>query len=171
MNKIFVFIVMCSVLFSIGFSTASGDHGATFEMAEEIIEQKISCDELTEDHLEILGDYYMEQMHPGELHEIMDEMMGGEGSLNLRLIHINMGKAFYCGEHDAMSDGMMNMMMGRSGMMVKGGMMGNSYYDRGIYGLGVFNWVLMILILVVLILFIIWLVNQLLKPKRRRKRK
>jgi hypothetical protein len=73
----------------------SAHSGDTFANAEEIINQRISCSELTNEQLEILGDYFMEQMHSGELHEIMDERMGGEGSDSLRQIHINMGKTFY----------------------------------------------------------------------------
>ena len=87
-----------------------------FSQAEEIIEEKISCDDLTDDQLEVIGDYYMEQMHPGELHEIMDERMGGEGSESLRQAHITMALSFYCGEHQSLGAGMMDTMMER-GMM------------------------------------------------------
>jgi len=88
-------------------------HGEeTFAEAEELIKQKIPCENLSDDQLEKIGDYYMEQMHPGEAHEAMDEMMGGEGSESLRQMHIRMAKSFYCGDSDSMSSGMMGMMMG-----------------------------------------------------------
>src|SRR3989344_3907201 len=43
--------------------------------AKALIDSKITCDKLTNEQLEAIGDYYMEQMHPGEAHEIMDSMM------------------------------------------------------------------------------------------------
>ena len=135
-----IFILSIILLLNLNLAFAHGEE--TFAQAEELIESKISCDQLSEEQLEVIGDYYMEQMHPGEAHETMDEMMGGEGSESLRLMHINMARTFYCGEHDVISSGMINMMMGRSGMgmmgsnntiggkkmvfgMMNGGMMGN----------------------------------------------
>ncbi|MBI2042827.1 hypothetical protein HYT25_00370 [Candidatus Pacearchaeota archaeon] len=134
----------------------------SFSEAEDIITQKVSCNDLTESQLEILGDYYMEQMHPGELHEIMDERMGGEGSETLRQIHVNMGLAFYCGEHDEFSVNMMNTMMGRTGYGY--GMM-SSYYD---YKTNYFAWVFNILLIIGLVLLIVWLWNQIQNSGRRK---
>lgn len=105
-----------------------------FAAAEEIIDQKIACEDLSEDDLELIGDYYMEQMHPGEAHEAMDEMMGGEGSESLRQMHINMARSFYCGEHDAMGPQSMQTMMSGGMMgnnMMMGGMMGNNMMYTG----------------------------------------
>lgn len=130
---------------------AHGDE--VFQQAEEIIQQRISCDDLTEEQLEILGDYYMEQMHPGELHEIMDERMGGEGSESLRLAHIRMGEAFYCGEHDAVSTDFMSTMMGRTGNTYGGyGMMGGYYSQRGYSG--VLNLLLILGVFVLIVLLV-----------------
>ncbi len=176
MKKTFSLLLIFVVLISLSFITAHGEED--FALAEEIIKQKISCNELSEDQLEILGDYYMEQMHPGEAHEAMDEMMGGEGSESLRQIHINMGLSFYCGERGAMSGGMMNMMMGGTGMMdSKNMMMGGtgmvssenmmgSFGNYGIYGF--FGWIFMILVIVALVLLIIWLIKQIQKPRKRK---
>src|SRR3989344_7802493 len=131
-----------------------------FEIGKGLIAQKTSCDTLTYDQLEAIGDYIMEQMHPGRLHEIMDERMGGEGSESLRQVHITMGKAFYCGEHNMMSGGMMNMMMNR-------GMMYGTYNNYGnSYGFRIVGWVFSILVLAVLILLIAWLIKKL--PRRKR---
>ncbi|RMF54615.1 hypothetical protein D6745_04715 [Candidatus Woesearchaeota archaeon] len=115
MKKQVLLLITLFSLMSI-FVLAHGEE--TFAEAESIIKSKVPCDKLSDEQLEMLGDYYMEQMHPGEQHERMDEMMGGEGSETLREMHIRMGQAFYCGEHGMMSGGMMNMMMGRgAGMM------------------------------------------------------
>ncbi len=142
---VFIFVLSNTVL-------AHGEEA--FAKAEEIIESRIPCNELADDQLEIIGDYYMEQMHPGEAHEVMDEMMGGEGSERLRQMHINMAKSFYCGEHDAMSSGMMNRMMGQgmmgsSDLQNKGGMMNmmGSYGAMGAVGLyGLLFWAIVALI-------------------------
>ena len=50
----------------------------------------------------------MEQMHPGESHKSMEQMMDGEGSETLRQTHIAMAKRFYCNERAAGMKGMMN---------------------------------------------------------------
>lgn len=155
MKKIILLLLIVSILPSI----ANADM-ENFAEAEKLIKSKTSCDDLTDIQLELLGDYYMEQMHPGKLHEIMDERMGGEGSESLRQVHINMAKSFYCGEYGMMSSGMMNMMMGRGFGTQRGNwnMMGN-YYD-GMYSMGFFGWIIPLLVIVILILLIIWLIKQ-----------
>lgn len=101
MKKPAVFLIIVLLMSSIVFA-----HGNDiFDEARELVESGISCDELTDDQLEIIGDYVMEQMHPGAIHSIMDERMGGEGSAQLRQAHINMAQRFYC-EAD-MEHGMM----------------------------------------------------------------
>ncbi len=173
------------------------EHGS-LEQAEAIINAKLPCEDLSEEQLEMLGDYYMEQLHPGEAHEVMDEMMGGEGSAALRQVHINMARAFYCGESSAMSPAMMNMMMGRTqgglpgssgGMMGSSGMMGTSGI-RGAGGMGsmmgwslplgyaapgygwmlAFSSILYYLLLIGLIIALaLWIANQLKRLMGRRK--
>lgn len=150
------FLIVIILVISINFVYAHGEE--TFAQAENIIKEKISCNKLTDYQLEILGDYFMEQMHPGELHEIMDERMGGESSESLRQVHINMGQVFYCGEHGISSGNMMNVMMGRE-------MMGyyryNNNYDQSYY------WIFLIIIIIFLILLIVLLIKQLQRPRRR----
>src|SRR3989344_9200400 len=151
MKKIFSPLIVILFVLSLSISFVLANEEETFAAAEEIIKQKISCDSLTEDQLETLGDYYMEQMHPGELHEIMDERMGGEGSESLRQIHINMARSFYCGERGMMSAGMMNMMMG-------GNMMGNypSYYGYGYNGFWNILWSIFLMGVIALVIWFIY---------------
>ncbi len=99
MKKIF----LISILFLLSTSIVLAHEGKDFTGAEKIIKEKVQCEKLTEEQLETLGDYYMEQMHPGEAHESMEEMIGGEGSTELKKMHIGMGKLFYCGDKTAMS--------------------------------------------------------------------
>jgi len=171
MKKIFSLLAVVLLVLSTSFVLAIEEE--TFVIAEGIIKQKTSCDALTGDQLEIIGDYFMEQMHPGEWHEIMDERMGGEGSEILRQVHISIARSFYCGEDGIMSAGMMNMMMGRTGFgMMNGVNNGGGWNMMDYYGgygfMGFFGWIFMLLILVALVLFIIWLVRQLQNPKGRR---
>src|SRR3990167_9960883 len=86
--------------------------------AKGLIDSKADCKSLSDSQLEIMGEYYMEQMHPEESHELMHQMMGlKEGSEAEEQFHINMANSIYCGEENAfgsgmMGGGMMNMMMG-----------------------------------------------------------
>src|SRR3990167_6176032 len=82
-------------IFSIGIVLADADD---FADAKNIINAKTPCANLSESQLETLGDYFMEQMHPGESHETMEKLMGGEGSESLRLIHIAMAQRLYCND-------------------------------------------------------------------------
>lgn len=76
---------------------AAGHAGESeFNSTRELIAQGHPCSELTEEQRAAIGDYYMEQMHPGEMHELMDEHMGGEGSESLRQAHLAMADEYYC---------------------------------------------------------------------------
>src|SRR3989344_9516564 len=99
----------------------------------------------------------MEQMHPGEAHEMMDQMMGGEGSESLRQVHINMAKRLYCNEGvgGMMGGGMMNMMMGNN--MMGSGMMGNY---PAYYGYNSFWNIFWLIFLIGVIVLIIWLIYK-----------
>src|SRR3989344_1783698 len=121
MKKITSILVI--FLLSIVAVLAQESHDSEIEEGRKLVESKISCDELSSEQLEAIGDYYMEQMHPGEAHKIMDNMMGGEGSESLKQVHINMAKRLYCNGNVYIGYGM----MGSGGMMnmMRGGMMGS----------------------------------------------
>ena len=152
----FVFGIL---LLSITLVSANGDHQSEFEEGSGLIESGISCSELSDEQLESIGDYYMEQMHPGEAHEMMDKMMGGEGSESLRQTHITMAKSIYCNE----ASGMMNMMMGNNLMgsgsmnMMNSGMMGNWGYGLGYWNF--INVLYVVLLIGLIILVYLWIVK------------
>jgi len=160
MKKIITLSLLFIVLFSI-LATAQEEHD--FTEAKKLIDSKISCDNLADEQLESIGDYYMEQMHPGEAHEYMDRMMGGEGSESLKQVHINLAKRIYCNEN--------------VGGMMGGGMMGNNYYQNpqknnyqnNFIGFQIFFYVLFILVVIVLILIILLLINKSKKQERNNK--
>ncbi len=173
----FILLVLSSLMLS-SFVFAHGD----FTEAKELINSKIACEEISDEQLEMMGDYYMEQMHQGEQHEAMDKMMGGEGSESLKQMHINMAKSLYCGENnEMMTSGMMNMMSsgmmgagmkgcGMMGNMMNGGMMSGGMMNFGggnmmdyssgynMMGSGYFGWTLWSLVYVALTAFIFGLI-------------
>ncbi|MBI2145027.1 hypothetical protein HYU18_01755 [Candidatus Woesearchaeota archaeon] len=113
-------------------------HSGETEIAEGkgIVESGVSCDNLSDEQLEAVGEYLMELMHPGDLHELMHERMGIlEDAEYHERFHVNLAQSMYCG--DRPMAGMMGMMgwwnddvpkfgWGRQ-MMGAGGMMGAGY--------------------------------------------
>ena len=128
--------ILILALFLLGIVAVLAQESPDSEIEEgrKLVESKISCNELSEEQLEAMGDYYMEQMHPGESHELMDTLMGGEGSASLRQVHINMAKRIYCNDNAYIGYGM----LGSGGMMnmMGRGMMGGypASYDYSNYG-------------------------------------
>ena len=123
MKKI-LFLASIALLLGIGLSSAITQQ--EISEAKGLIDSKITCDKLTDNQLERIGEYYIEQMHTGNSHVQMHKVMGiQEGSDAERQLHINMAKTIYCGESGGMmgSGGMMNMMMGNN--MMGGGTIGN----------------------------------------------
>jgi uncharacterized membrane protein len=163
MKKILPLLVFGLLLLSAVLVSANGDHKSEIEEGKQLIENEVSCDKLTEEQLEAMGDYYMEQMHPGEAHEIMDEMMGGEGSDSLKQMHIQMAKRLYCKEDvgGMMGGGMMNMMVGSGGMNMMGtNMMGSSFGGGSWWLLSIVGVLFWIALLIALIMLIIWLYKK-----------
>lgn len=101
-------VAIMSLFISIGARAATSTD--EYAEAKQFINQNVSCQSLTQDQLEKIGDYYMEQMMPGQAHKNMEQVLGGEGSESLRQAHIFMARRWYCG--DATGYGMMGMMNG-----------------------------------------------------------
>jgi hypothetical protein len=155
MKKILIILLLLLV------ASASAHTASVLEEAKEFIQNKIPCGELTDDQLAHIGDYFMEQMHPGETHEAMDEMMGGEDSESLRQAHIAMARSFYCDNSQAIGPGMMNMMMGRTG-----GSMMNGYGFMG-WNMGLW-WFLYVAIAAFIFGIVFWWTYTLVNPKKKR---
>ncbi len=165
--KLAIFILLCIGLL---FATMSSDE---ISAARQLIDSNISCSQLSSSQLQLIGDYYMELMHPGAAHDAMEQMMGGEGSASLAQSHIQIAESLYCGQSNTTLTygGMMGMMpvIYRSnfggGMMSYpyGGMMGYGNGTMGYsYGWGwIFDVIFWGLMLVGLILLIYWLYRNL----------
>ncbi len=161
MRKIILISIFGMLLLSIILVLANEDHESEIEEGRKLVESNISCNELSDEQLEAIGDYLMEQMHPGEAHEMMHEMMGGHDSETTKLMHINMAKGIYCDEDvDMMGCGMMGGegMMNMKGSMMQGmmqsnmrqGMMGNLDY----FGYWNFINILYVILLIGLIILV-----------------
>lgn len=150
-------------IFSIGIVFADAEK---FAEAKKIIDAETPCSALSETQLEALGDYLMEQMHPGEAHETMDKMMGGEGSESLRFMHISMAQRLYCNDvGSAANYGMMGYgMMNTLGKIDYGGMRNMMAYNFG-YGMmgqsygywGLINFLYVALVIGLVILVYLWI--------------
>jgi len=126
---------------------AHGGHSG-FSDVQGLLEKTVPCEQLSEEQLERLGEYFMELRHPGEEHEFMDKIMGGE-SETLKGMHVQMGRAFYCDSAG----------MGSSGMMMDSGMMGFAAgqgmmngYSGMMYGYG---WIYLLAGTIIVLLVII----------------
>ena len=134
-------------------------------MSSQSVDNKegIDCDKVSDDQFEELGDSVMEQMAgSNQAHEVMEQMMGGEGSTSLQSVHIVMGTQYLgCRQNSYLTAfgpvGMMGMMGYGRGMM--GGLYnGSSIFGAGL-GLGVFGYVLTLVVHGILLgLFIMFVV-------------
>ena len=151
-------LILAIFLLGIVAVLAQESHDSEIEEGKKLVKSKTSCGKLSDEQLEAIGDYYMEQMHPGEAHGIMDNMMGGEGSESLKQVHINMAKRLYCNENVYIGYGMMGSggMMGMMNMM-GGGMMGGypANYNYSNYGYWNIFWILLFAAVIFLIMWII----------------
>ena len=149
-NLIMVFILLIWLAVAV-----SANEIEEIEEGRQLVLSRVSCNILTNQQLENVGEYYMELMHPNELHEIIDQRMGGEGSESLRLVHINIAKMMYCGERNAMPINMMNLMMNRGGFQGMMSNFGTGYNMMGYYpyygGWMMIFWILFLVLVVYLL--------------------
>lgn len=157
-----IMLVMIAILL-LNLSLAGAITQQEAKEAKSLIDSKANCKSLSDSQLELIGEYYMEQMHKGESHELMHQMMGmKEGSEIEEQFHINLAKAMYCGEKNAlggmMNGGMMSMMGSRFGTNMMGqGMMGNYGYGFGYWSF--VNVLYVILLIGLIILVWLWIIK------------
>ncbi|MBI5622006.1 hypothetical protein HY933_04045 [Candidatus Falkowbacteria bacterium] len=143
---------------------ALADSGEDFASAKALVDAKTPCSQLSNEQLETIGDYYMEQIHPGSQHQWMEQMMGGDDSDNVALTHLVMAKQLYCGQNTGWG------MMG-GGMMNWGGGSGLSRLGYAMHGgwggtMMVWGWLVSLLVVVFLGLGIAAFIKYLFNHKR-----
>jgi len=109
MRRANLFVILVLFVLLAGFVSSVSDE----EMAEAkaLVDAKVACSELDDSQLEMIGEYYMENLHPGETHKFMDRMMGvEEGTERHEQFHVALAKRMYCG--DNVGFGGMGSMMG-----------------------------------------------------------
>ncbi|MFH1256768.1 MAG: hypothetical protein V1494_05765 [Candidatus Diapherotrites archaeon] len=110
--------------------------GISQEIAEgkQLVDSGASCSSLNDGQLEAIGEYLMEQMHPGEAHELMHQMMGfEEGTPEHDAMHINMAEHMYCGNFTSTEYAGYSGMMNGYGYSTPYGMMGVNGMMQGYY--------------------------------------
>jgi len=154
-------ILLISVIVLLLTTAIATAHEINVTAAKELIDSGVSCDNLDDQELEAMGEYYMEQMHPGESHELMHKMMGlEESSETEKQFHINMAKTIYCNEN---VDGMYSGMMGGGMMNMMGSnMMGSGMMGSWGYGSGYWNFInilYVILLIGLVVLVYLWIIK------------
>ncbi|MBI4226368.1 hypothetical protein HY612_04610 [Candidatus Roizmanbacteria bacterium] len=140
---------------------------------DKLQKKQLTCDRLSDEEFERLGEYYMGQMM-GDSHEAMNNMMAKMmGEKGEEQMHLIMGKRLSGCDSSAQltSQGVGFMpMLGMMQMMTGGdrSMMGYGGFNNMMGGFGLFGllfWLFWIVILVDLILLGIWLWKKIKKEK------
>jgi putative membrane protein len=169
MKKNILFAIFVTLIFATYAFADSKDVKTINEIVQAVMQEQgvknadqINCSKVTNSQFEELGEAVMGVMHPDpNEHEIMDRMMGGEGSATLGAMHRMMG-ARYLGCYSGgvmgrMMPGMMGYFENELGPRFRGmpwGMM-----HRG-YGTGYFGGMFMWIITLVLVILVIYLVSK-----------
>ena len=141
-----------------------GEHGKPLEDVLQEIRDKqglvpdeaIDPRKVSDEELEELGEAVMGIMHPDpRQHELMDQMMGGEGSRSLKSAHISMGYNYLAGNTGDPLSGMMG--RGMMGGMMGRGMMGGFWRNPSMFFQfgGLIMWLLILIFIGVVVYFIV----------------
>lgn len=184
MKKTILLILAALLVTLVASSFANAITQEEIKEAKSLIDSTAPCKSLSDSQLELIGEYEMELMHPGQSHKAMHDAMGvQEGSEQEEQLHIHMAKTMYCNE----SKGMMDMKMGEGGMMGSGGMMDRGMMDMkmgggeliggggmmggegmmGTYGFNVLYAVLLVGLIILVFLAIIKLWRDLYRTKEK----
>ncbi len=164
------FAVSMGIILLLGLGFVEAISQQEIREAKRLVESNVDCNTLSDAQLELIGEYAMERMHPGDAHELMHSMMGlEEGSEAETRFHANLAKTIYCGKNSNSTAGVVGMMPpGDTGTVGYGGMMpyfgGSMMGGAGMMGgydtfgaWGVISLLFWILITAGLILLVVWL--------------
>ncbi len=141
-----ILIIMVSLLNVYGHG---GVDEAKDKYVDSILNSSIPCKELSNQDLVMIGDYFMELMHP-QNHKIIEKVVCNNDEACLNQIHISVAKNTYCSKfHDY-------------------GWFGGYMHDVGMMYYGMFFYPLIVLLLIVLIVVIIVIGLKDNTPKRKK---
>ena len=133
--------VLAALLFgTIFIYAAPAENSISQEISEgkQLVDSRASCSSLSSGQLEAIGEYIMEQMHPGASHELMHQMMGiQDGTPEHEAVHIQMAEMMYCGNSAGTTANGLSYtgMMGGYMSEMMASMMGNGIYAGGMMGM------------------------------------
>jgi hypothetical protein len=185
-NNNWVFGTLVLMLSVAALGVSAHDDADEILEGQTIVEAGTSCGQLTDGQLEAVGEYLMEQMHPGETHDVMHQMMGIEENTEAHeTFHFNLARAMYCGESTTSMMPMMRaantMMQGPVGQRY-GGMMGGIAQTgqrtgygmmggyRAVPGYIALNTLLLGILCIVAIIAIVWLIIRLVTSDGKRRK-
>lgn len=151
---IFILILIFGIIGSFSvFAHGVEEEAKGKAILEKLETKEISCENLTDDDFEALGEYFMGQMTDDSheaMNNMMEQMMGKEGEEQM---HIAMGKRMSNCQPDApMPQNMMS--GGMMGMMPMTGMMGeNNYFWLNIITY-ILSWIFLIVAIIALLYWI-----------------
>lgn len=177
MKKILVLTILLSSLFVLTlvnsvFASSDHSHESKTKEGEKLVQEEVECDTLNDGQLETIGEYLMEQMHSGESHGVMHDMMGmKEGAQYHKQFHVNLAERMYCGGSEIMGMPMMQSNTSNGSESSRPGMMGSGMMSMMMGGGNVaastaswIGWIFMILFWSIIILAIValikWIINQ-----------
>lgn len=179
MKKSLILTIILAAVFAVSpyFSLAQSPSSSAAVSVDDVLSEirqsqnvsqnsDIKCDKMTNDQFEKLGDAVEDVMHPNEAQQdLMEQMMGGEGSNSLKAMHILMGQRYLgCGGYGGMRDRFFGPGY-NYGMPMMNWDDGYGYGMMGNYGTwGWLGWIFMvlfwILVVVALISFVRWLATR-----------
>ena len=151
---LFTIMIFSSVIYLYADTGVDDKHGKPVDVIIQKIREKqgLGPDEKIDPRnvsnivLEELGEAVMSALHPDSgQHELMDNMMGGEGSKSLSSMHRRMGYSYIRGDSGGMMGGSFMPMMG-------GSMMGNRF------GYFSYGWIIILLAALIIFGIILYLV-------------
>ncbi|MEM0437785.1 MAG: hypothetical protein QXU54_00625 [Candidatus Micrarchaeia archaeon] len=67
-----------------------------YEIGRTLVAQNVSCENLSDFELEMIGDYYLETKYPGRYHEMIDSGMGSRTEEEINQFHRDIAYEYYC---------------------------------------------------------------------------
>lgn len=67
-----------------------------YEIGRTLVAQNVSCENLSDFELEMIGDYYLETKYPGRYHEMIDSGMGSRTEEEINQFHRDVAYEYYC---------------------------------------------------------------------------